>query len=68
MLISTVIRAIIEQNGEFPEKFPGTTVKVVNAYAPTSDFASVNAFKSVDLPELGNPIKITVPSPVFLTE
>src|SRR5665647_241098 len=47
---------------------PGTTVRVVKSYAPTSDFASVSLFRSVDFPTDGKPTRVTVPSPDFLTE
>src|SRR5947199_10247122 len=46
---------------------PGTTVKVVNAYEATLDFAFVSLFRIVDLPTLGRPIRTTVASPPFRT-
>lgn len=38
-------------------------VKVVNSYAATSDFVSVNSESKVDLPTLGNPIIHTLAFP-----
>ena len=46
---------------------PGTTVSVVNAYAPTSEFVPVSLFRSVDFPVDGKPTRTTVASPDFLT-
>ncbi len=46
---------------------PGTTVRVVNWYDPTLDFAFVSLFSRVDFPTLGSPIRTTVPFPVLLT-
>ena len=47
---------------------PGTTVRVVNAYAPTSLAVPVIRFRSVLFPVEGNPTSTTVASPDFLTE
>lgn len=44
---------------------PGTTVRVVNSYAATSDFAPVTLFRRVDFPTDGKPTRVTVPSPDF---
>ncbi|OPY36298.1 MAG: hypothetical protein A4E40_01515 [Methanoregulaceae archaeon PtaU1.Bin059] len=47
---------------------PGTTVRVVNAYAATSLFVPVRVFRSVLFPVEGKPTRTTVASPDFLTE
>ena len=46
---------------------PGIQVRVVNAYPPVSECASVTFEMSVDFPTEGNPTKATVASPDFRT-
>src|SRR5437879_13193306 len=55
-------RSRIWMSAPLRRKIPGTTVRVVKAYAATFDLAFVNRFRIVDLPTLGRPMRTTVRS------